>query len=91
MKLAKLPDRNPVRLTIAVMPDLNADLLAYAEAYRATYGEAASLADLIPEMLRGYLDSDRDFAKARKTLGQPSSGDNAEASKSKPRSPEGAS
>jgi hypothetical protein len=91
MKLAKLPDRNPVRLTIAVMPDLHADLLAYAEAYKAAYGEAASVADLIPEMLRAYLESDRDFAKARKALGQPPSIDHAEGARSKARTPEAAS
>lgn len=67
MKLAKLPDRNPVRLTISVMPDLNSALVAYADAYKAAYGEAASVTDLIPEMLRLYLASDRDFTNGRKS------------------------
>jgi hypothetical protein len=67
VKLAKLPDRNPVRLTISVMPELNAALNAYAQAYQAAYGEPAAVADLIPFMLEGYLESDRDFAKARKS------------------------
>lgn len=59
-----------MRLTIAVLPDLNADLLAYADAYKAAYGDTVSVTDLIPEMLKGYLESDRDFAEARKSLGQ---------------------
>lgn len=67
MKLAKLPDRNPVRLTISVMPDLNSALVAYADAYKATYGEAAGVTDLIPEMLKAFLSSDREFANGRKS------------------------
>jgi hypothetical protein len=67
MKLAKLPDRNPVRLTISVLPDLNARLAAYAEAYKAAYGEAASVTDLIPAMLELFLDSDRTVATGRKS------------------------
>jgi len=34
LKLGKLPDRTPVRIVITVSPDLNRDLVAYAEAYR---------------------------------------------------------
>ena len=49
MKLSKLPDRNPVRITFSAMPDLNAALQAYAEAYRAKYGETASVPAL-PEL-----------------------------------------
>lgn len=67
MKLAKLPDRNPVRLQISVMPDLNGALLAYADAYKAAYGEAVGVTDLIPEMLRAFLASDRDFINGRKS------------------------
>ena len=73
MKLAKLPDRNPVRITFAAMPDLNAALQDYAAAYQAAYGEAASVPDLIPFMLEGYLEGDREFAKARKGGAQPAS------------------
>lgn len=65
LKLGKLPDRTPVKLTISVSPDLNQDLADYAEAYRETYGEAESIADLIPYMLRSFLEGDRGFAKAR--------------------------
>lgn len=66
MKLPRLPDRNPVRLTISVMPDLNGALVAYAEAYKAVYGEAVTVIDLIPEILKGYLASDREFKNGRK-------------------------
>lgn len=66
LKLAKLPDRIPVKITITVKPDLNKALCAYAAAYRATYGEAETVAEIIPYMLDAFLESDRAFAKARK-------------------------
>lgn len=66
LKLAKLPDRTPVRITVTVGPDLNRNLQAYAELYRETYGAAESVAELIPYILESFLESDRRFAKARK-------------------------
>jgi hypothetical protein len=66
LKLAKLPDRTPVRIILTVSPDLNRALTAYAEAYRQAYGTAESVAELIPFMLDAFLAGDRDFAKARK-------------------------
>lgn len=68
LKLAKLPDRTPVKITITVAPELNQALREYAGIYRATYGEAESVAELIPFMLRAFLDGDRGFAKARKEV-----------------------
>ena len=68
LKLGKLPDRTPVKITITLGPDLNQALRDYAAIYRATYGEAESIADLIPFMLSSFLDSDRGFAKARKEV-----------------------
>ena len=65
IKLAKLPERTPVKLAIAVMPDLHVRLLDYAAAYAETYGQEEPLAELIPAMLAGFLDSDRGFAKGR--------------------------
>ncbi|MBA5775608.1 DUF2274 domain-containing protein [Stappia sp. F7233] len=66
LKLGKLPDRTPAKITITVGADLNQALRDYAALYRATYGEAESVAELIPFMLEAFLDSDRAFAKARK-------------------------
>ena len=67
LKLAKLPDRTPVKITITVMPDLNRALADYAALYRETYGEKADIADLIPAILDGFLAGDREFAKTRKS------------------------
>jgi hypothetical protein len=35
LKLAKLPDRNPVKISISVSPDLNQALAGYAALYEA--------------------------------------------------------
>lgn len=67
LKLAKLPERTPVKLTISMPPDLKQALSDYAEIYREQYGQSEAVADLIPHMLRAFLDSDRGFAKARQT------------------------
>lgn len=65
LKLAKLPDRTPVKLTVVITPDLLQALNDYAEVYREVYGEGEAVADLIPYMLQSFLDADRGFAKAR--------------------------
>lgn len=66
LKLAKLPDRTPVRITVSLAPDLHQRLQSYAALYRATYGEAEAVAELVPYMLEAFLDSDRTYAKANK-------------------------
>lgn len=68
LKLGKLPDRTPVKITFTAPPDLNKALQAYAALYRETYGEAESVSELIPYMLLSFLDADRGFTKARKEL-----------------------
>jgi len=64
LKLNRLPDRMPAKITVTVPPDLNKALLLYAELYRESYGDEESVADLIPYMLQSFLDADRNFAKA---------------------------
>jgi hypothetical protein len=63
-----LPDRTPVKITVTIDPDLNRSLHAYAELYRDTYGVAESVSELIPYILKSFLESDRSFAKARKEV-----------------------
>lgn len=65
LKLPQLPDRNPVKLSIAVMPDLQQALTEYAALYAKTYGRDEPVSELIPAMLAAFLESDRAFAKAR--------------------------
>ena|SRR5579872_1362872 len=66
LKLAKLPDRTPVKIAFIAAPELARALHAYAALYRDTYGTAESIAELIPFMLESFLRSDHGFAKARK-------------------------
>ena len=68
LKLGKLPDRNPVKLTITLSPDLHAALTDYASVYEAAYGAREAVVDLVPAMLAAFLESDRGFAKARREV-----------------------
>lgn len=70
LKLARLPDRTPVKITISVPPELNQALADYARLYERVYGQAEPVPELIPAMLAGFLDSDRGFARERRR-GQP--------------------
>jgi hypothetical protein len=66
IKLERLPDRTPVKITITVSPELNRALADYAQAYEAAYGQAEPVAELIPAMLAAFLDNDRGFVRARR-------------------------
>ncbi|WP_332817633.1 DUF2274 domain-containing protein [Sphingopyxis sp.] len=63
LKLARLPDRKPVKLAIEIMPHLEQALADYAAAYEAAYGKHEKPADLIPYMLHAFLESDREFSR----------------------------
>lgn len=65
LKLAKLPDRTPVKLAITVTPDLHRALSDYAALYAEAYGRDEPVTELIPAMLAAFLDSDRSFARNR--------------------------
>jgi hypothetical protein len=66
LKLAKLPDRTPVKITIHIPPDLRQALGDYAEMYAESYGATESIHELIPAMLASFLESDRAFILRRK-------------------------
>jgi hypothetical protein len=69
LKLAKLPDRKPVKISITVNPVLNQKLGAYAEAYKRVFGDDEKVSDLIPYMLEQFLDGDRQFKSKRRKSG----------------------
>ena len=66
LKLGRLPDRTPVKISFAASPELNQALQAYAAVYRATYGQAEAVAELIPFMLEALLKSDKAFLRANR-------------------------
>ncbi len=70
LKLPRLPDRTPVKLTIQIFPELAQALQDYAAVYAVQYGKAEEVAALIPHMLASFIESDRGFQAARKQQGQ---------------------
>ena len=68
LKVGPLPDRTPIKLSIACEPDLHGDLKAYAEIHAQTYGKPVSVSDLVPSMLRALIDSDAGFKRARRAI-----------------------
>ncbi|MBB4360632.1 hypothetical protein GGD66_008148 [Bradyrhizobium sp. CIR48] len=69
MKLAKLPDRTPVKMNVVFTPGLAQRLREYAAFYAETYGNKEEVAELIPFMLEAFLEGDADFRKSRKVAG----------------------
>lgn len=59
LKLPKLPDRTPVKLTILIGAELNETLKAYADRYAAVYGSVEPVVELIPYMLEAFIAGDR--------------------------------
>lgn len=66
LKLARLPDRKPVKISVTISPMLNQRLSAYAQAYKAAYGDDEEVEELIPFMLERFLDADRSFNGSRR-------------------------
>ena len=66
LKLRKLPDRLPVKVTVSIPPDLHEALGAYADLYSQTYGVVEPVHELIPAILSSFLESDRGFVAHRK-------------------------
>ena len=64
VKLARLPDRIPVKMQVTLPPDLAARLRDYADLYAETYGVREEPADLVPFMLESFLRGDAGFRKA---------------------------
>jgi hypothetical protein len=68
LRLDKLPDRTPVRMSISVDPDLASALADYSKIYRQTYGAEEKPEALIPAMLHQFLGGDTGFKRARRAL-----------------------
>jgi hypothetical protein len=62
MKLARItkPLRS-VQVRVMLAGDLNASLERYAKYYEQVHGEPVDTRALIPEILRAFLDADREF------------------------------
>lgn len=68
LKLGPLPDRTPVKLTLAIDPNLQDDLAAYARVHERLHGKAEPVTALVPAMLEAFLASDSGFKRLRREL-----------------------
>jgi len=68
LRIGKLPDLTPVKLSITLDPDVHQMLEDYARIYGESYGEAVKPAELVPSMIAGFLATDNGFKRARKAL-----------------------
>ena len=67
LKLGKIPDEKPVRLTIELPAAIHRDLVAYAEALGRETGQGTiEPVKLIAPMLARFMATDRAFAKLRR-------------------------
>jgi hypothetical protein len=64
IKLAKLPDRVPVKLTVTLPSELAARLRSYADLYAEQYGTREEPAELVPYILDAFLKSDVELQRA---------------------------
>ena len=76
LKLGKLQDDKPVRLTIELPAAIHRDLVAYAEALGRETGQGTvEPAKLVVPMLVRFMATDRAFAKLRRTEFAPEASD----------------
>lgn len=68
LKIAKVRDMTPTKLSISVTPDLKADLETYTSLYERAYGDQQETTALIPLMLEAFLATDSGFKKAKREL-----------------------
>ena len=66
LKLAKLPDRTPVKMTITLSPGLKMQLDSYTSLYNQQFSATETVSELTPYLLESFLRSDRGFMKASK-------------------------
>ena len=68
LRIGKLPDLTPVKMTVSLDREVHQMLEDYARIYGESYGEAVEPVELIPSMIAGFLASDNGFKRARKAL-----------------------
>jgi hypothetical protein len=68
LKLGTIPHDKPVKITIEISSELHHNLLAYAELLRRETNQNIEPVRLIVPMLTRFIDTDRAFKKAKRTL-----------------------
>ena len=77
MKLKRVRRLTPATLKGRVPGDLHETLAAYAGYYREVHGEAIDLWPLLVQMLRAFMDADREFLAWRRNAGRDADGASA--------------
>lgn len=78
MKLKKVTKNDPKeRLAVTVFRSTMQKLEAYRQHYVDTYGDEIEQSQLVEEMLRDFMEGDKDFQKALTTRPARSSSDSA--------------
>lgn len=68
LKLGPLADDKPVKLSLELPATVHRDLVAYAEVLGRTTGKVVNdPAKLIVPMVQRFMETDRGFARARRT------------------------
>lgn len=68
LKLGAIPDDKPVKVTLEVPAALHRDLVTYADVLSRETGQAVTdPTRLIVPMLERFIETDRGFARARKS------------------------
>ena len=70
LRLGPIPKATPVKITIVVTSEFKAQLDRYAEIHARAWGEAVDVANLIPHMLRSFVEGDKAFRHAAKGIAQ---------------------
>lgn len=74
LKLGRILDEKPVKVTIELPAALHGDLVTYAEVLaRETNQDVGDPVKLIAPMLARFMSTDRGFAKARRSQSKPQS------------------
>jgi len=68
LRIGKLPDLTPVKLTVSLDREVHHMLEDYARIYSESYNEPVKPAELVPSMIAGFLATDNGFKRARKAL-----------------------
>ena len=64
MKLKRVTTNDPVeRVALSLHQSLTANLAAYREFYKQTYGDEISLSQLVEEMAKSFMAEDKAFQK----------------------------
>jgi hypothetical protein len=71
LRLGPIPKATPVKITIVVTSEFKTQLDRYAEMHARAWGDRADVADLIPHMLRSFVEGDKVFRRASRGSTEP--------------------